>query len=68
MAVNRTIRLINKENNRYTNTIEGNWLSLKAKTIRRFRNHKFIDIYFIRFMILRNEARNIFGNLIKYLL
>lgn len=67
LTVNHAVRLISKENNCYTNAIEGNWPSLKAKIFRRFRNHKFINIYFLRFMIQRNEASKIFINLIKYL-
>ncbi|KCZ78676.1 hypothetical protein H311_00290 [Anncaliia algerae PRA109] len=67
LTVNHSLTFVNKENNCHTNTIEGNWSSVKGKINRRFRNIKFIDIYLIRFMINRNESGNCFNNLIKYL-
>ena len=67
LTVNHSIGFINKDNNCHTNTIEGNWSSVKANINRRFRNDKFIDVYLVRFMIKRNESGNLFLNLIKYL-
>ncbi|KAF9762385.1 hypothetical protein NGRA_2060 [Nosema granulosis] len=50
----------------HTNTIEGNWFACKIHIPQRRRTTKKIDLYLVRFMILRNESVQPLKILLKY--
>lgn len=51
-----------------TNTIEGNWCAVKKNIPNRARTFKNIDLYLLKFMILRNEKLHPLIELVKYLI
>ncbi|KCZ80128.1 hypothetical protein H312_02460 [Anncaliia algerae PRA339] len=52
----------------HTNTIEGNWSSIKVSVPKRKRTLHDIEIYLVKYMIERNESGSVFKNIIKFLL
>ncbi|KCZ81133.1 hypothetical protein H312_01425, partial [Anncaliia algerae PRA339] len=50
-----------------TNTIEGNWSSLKLTIPKKHRSKDYISLYLVKYMITRNETGPFLINLIKYL-
>lgn len=66
--VNHSISFKNYETNVHTNTIEGNWRSLKASIPIRCRTRTLSSLYLVRYMITRNERGIPIFNLLKYCL
>ncbi|KCZ76905.1 hypothetical protein H311_02091 [Anncaliia algerae PRA109] len=53
LTAKHIIRLLNYENNCFTDSFEGNWCAIKSKIDLRFIINDFVDIYLIKFMVKR---------------
>lgn len=67
LTVNHSVGFKNSNNGVHTNTIEGNWSSVKNSIPKVFRNKRSIWGYLIRYMLKRNEVGDPLVNIIKYL-
>ena len=52
----------------HTNTIEGNWSSIKRQTPIRNRCKRKVEAYLMKYMIKRNYTGSVFKNLLNFLL
>jgi transposase-like protein len=66
-TVNHSKEFINSITGVHTNTIEGNWSSIKKQIPNRFRTESIVSLYLIRYMIKRNSLSNPFEEILKYL-
>lgn len=66
--VNHKNHFVDPSTRVHTNTIEGNWSSIKVSVPKRKRTLQDIEIYLVKYMIERNESGSVFKNIIKYLL
>jgi transposase-like protein len=62
--VNHSKNFVDPITNIHTNTIEGNWSSLKSEIPKRYRTKGLIDLYLLIYML----KRNINGDIFEYLL
>ena len=67
LTVNHSVEYKNKITGCHTNTIEGNWSAVKLNIPYRGRTKDKINLYLVRFMILRNEKIHPLHALLKYL-
>ncbi|KCZ79308.1 hypothetical protein H312_03305, partial [Anncaliia algerae PRA339] len=67
VTVNHSKSFINYDNGVHTNTIEGNWSSIKMTVPKSHRKLSFIGMYLVKYMIKRNEEGDLGYNLLKYL-
>jgi transposase-like protein len=67
-TVNHSKGFVNPLDGTHTNTIEGCWYAIKAQVPVRNRTNSRINLYLLRFMILRNEPGDALLNLLKYLI
>jgi len=67
-TVNHLVEFLNKENNVHTNTIEGNWGSVKMQTPSQGRTKRNIEGFLVRYMIKRNYRGSELEAFIKLLL
>ena len=67
LTVNNSIEFVNRTNNAHTNTVEGNWSSIKQSIPKGHRTKDFVDAYLVKYMIKRNEEGDLFINLLKHL-
>ena len=65
--VNHSETFVNPEDNTHTNTIEGNWAAIKMQTPIRGRKKTKVNLFLVRYMLLRNEEGNFMLNILKYL-
>lgn len=64
--VNHSKTFVDKLTGIHTNTIEGNWRSLKESIPIRCRTYSLAPLYVVRYMISRNEKGLCIVNLLKY--
>lgn len=67
-SVNHSVEFVNSETGVHTNTIEGNWSSVRAGTPFRGRTRPLVSRYLLRYMLKRNYKNNELRTLIKLLL
>ena len=54
--INHSVTFRDQKTSVHTNTIEGNWRSLKASISNRCRTEKLAPLFLFRYMIIRNET------------
>jgi transposase-like protein len=67
LTVNHSLNYVDPETGCHTNTIEGNWSGIKLHIPHRGRTKDKIDLFLVRFMILRNEKCDPLEAVIKYI-
>lgn len=66
-TVNHSIGFKNKDTGVHTNTIEGTWNAIKMHVPLRGRTKDKINLYLVRYMLLKNESEHPLTRIIKYL-
>lgn len=66
-TVNHSIGFKDEETGIHTNTIEGNWSGVKLQVPLRGRSRDKINLYLVRYMLLRNEDEHPLLSIVKYL-
>jgi transposase-like protein len=66
-TVNHSRHFKDPETGVHTNSIEGNWFGVKMQIPPRLRTKDKINLYLVRYMILRNEPGHPMEAIIKYL-
>ena len=65
--VNHSVCYKNPVNGVHTNTIEGSWAGIKLNIPARGKVTHKVNLYLVRYMIIKNESGSPLLNLIKYL-
>ena len=66
-TVNHSQNFVDPVSGTHTNTIEGNWCGIKLNIPYKNRTKTKINLYLVRFMLVRNEKMHPLKALIKYL-
>ncbi len=66
LKLNHSKEFVNSESGANTNKIEGNWCGIRLQVPYKCRTHTLINIYLLRYMILRNENGNPLIALLNY--
>ena len=65
--VNHSLHFVDKETNTHTITIEGNWCAIKMQVPLRGRTKYLINLFLVRYMLIRNEKEHPMRAILKYL-